>query len=88
MQEEINEGYQVMITAISWSPNTIKQFKSKYDAKQKLPDSMTFDIPTNVLQQAKASGSFNDTIESYLCNSLTRKFGHEVYGCQIWLPFD
>ena len=87
MQEEKNEGYQVLITSISWSP-AARQFKSKYDAKQKLPDSIAFDIPSNVLDQAKASESFNDTIESYLCNSLTRKFGHEVYGCQIWLPLD
>ena len=43
----------------------------------------------SVLQQARGKKNvFNDVIESYIYNALTRKFGHEVYHCQIWLPLE
>lgn len=50
---------------------------------------MAFDIPQNVIENAyRVKDEFNDVIESYVYNALTRKFGHEVYSAQIWLPLE
>ena len=70
---------------MSWRQDPVRAFRSKYDAKRDLPKQMAFDVPENVLANAKSS-EFNDTIESYVYNALTRKFGHELYSAQIWLP--
>ena len=36
----------------------------------------------------KKNADFNDVIETYVLNSLTRKFAHEVVHAQIWIMFD
>lgn len=48
---------------------------------------MVFDVPKAVLEQAgKNENVFNDVIEAYVYNVLTRKFGYELNRCQIYLP--
>lgn len=81
--------YQVMVANIAWKKESNRQFRSKYDAKKELPDQMAFDIPIDrITKFQKHPSTFNDEIESYIYNTLTGKFGHEVLHCQIYLPLD
>ena len=82
------EGYQILITGITWNKNVTKSYRDKSDIKNdELPEQFTLDLPENVLNQAnKKNNIFNDVIESFVYNFLTHKFNHEVYHCQIWLP--
>lgn len=84
-----SDGYQILITDIKWNPTAAASYASKKADKQELPEQFSLDLPENVLNQAnKKNNVFNDVIESFIYNFLTRKFNHEVYHCQIWLPLD
>lgn len=71
-----------------WNPESVRNYRSKYDSKRELPSQMSFDIPDGILDQAKKKSGkeFNDVIETYIYNALTHKFGHELNSAQIWLP--
>lgn len=88
--EQMNAGYQVIITSITWNKKSIRSnHVVRYSNDAELPTQMTFDIPEGVLQQARGKKNvFEDVIESYIYKALTSKFGHEVYHCQIWLPLE
>lgn len=80
--------FQVYLNDITWNPKQTSSYQVKKDKTNygALPRQMTFDIPETVLEQArKDPKNFNDVIESFIYNTLTRKFMHEVYCCQIWL---
>ena len=82
--------YQVFVNDLVWADHPIQnyQVKRSYQSYGELPRQIVFDIPANVIEQAnKNSKTFDDVIESFICNALSRKFMHEVYGCQIWLLF-
>lgn len=82
--EQDEQKYEVFVANISWSNKATRL--SKKDP-QELPQHIQLSIPENVLKQAsKPSNVFNDIIESYAYNALTRKFGREVCSCQVWLP--
>lgn len=82
-------GYQVIVTGIKWDKKAIGQYYVKNDRYVDLPSQFTLDLPENVLNQAtKKKNDFNDIVESFVYNFLTRKFGHEVNNCQIWLPLE
>ena len=82
--EEI-ESYQVLVCNIHWNINSASS-KAKID---ELPAQLALDIPENVLNQArKKNNNFNDIIEQFAYNLLTRKFSCEVCSCQIWLPLE
>lgn len=83
--ETEEKAYEVFVANVVWDPKSFRA--SKKDVE--LPTQLSIAIPENVLRQAnKPSNVFNDIIESYVYNTLTRKFGHEVWHCQIWLPLD
>lgn len=85
VEEDIDVGYEVVVANVSWSPKPFRAMKKEGE----LPTQISMTIPENVLKQAnKPANVFNDIIESYVYNTLTRKFGHEVWRCQIWLPLD
>lgn len=83
--------YQVYVNDISWNPNQIQSYqvrasKNVYDYKS-LPKSLTFDVPATIIAQANKNNknTIEDIIEQFIYSSLTRKFLHEVYSCQIWI---
>lgn len=86
---EAKDKFQVFINDISWNDKQISCHQSKERQKiytETLPRQMTFDIPENVLIQArKNKNNFNDVIETFIYSALTRKYLHEVYSCQIWI---
>ena len=83
--------YQVYVNDISWNPNQIQSYQARvsknvYDYKS-LPKSLTFDVPATIIAQADKNkkNTIEDIIEQFIYASLTRKFLHEVYSCQIWI---
>lgn len=86
---EAKDKFQVFINDISWNDEQIHGHQGKERQKiyaDTLPKQITFDIPENVLTQAKKNPkNFNDVIETFIYSALTRKFMHEVYSCQIWI---
>ena len=83
--------YQVYVNDISWNPNQIQSYQARasknvYDYKS-LPKSLTFDVPATIIAQADKNkkNTIEDIIEQFIYSSLTRKFLHEVYSCQIWI---
>ena len=81
--EPSSDNYQILVCNIHWNINSASH-KTKVD---ELPAQLALDIPESVLKQAnKKSNVFNDIIEQFAYNILTRKFGCEVCSCQVWLP--
>lgn len=88
--DNVATQYQVFVNDISWSDKPLPSYQSKkaYQGGMALPRQITFDIPANVVEQANRDPKqFNDIVETFICNTLTRKFMYEVHGCQIWLLF-
>lgn len=86
-ENENSNEYQVIVANIFW--NHKSRTNSRKDNGTELPTQMSLNIPDQVLIQArKAKNNFNDIIEQFCYNLLTRKYGKEVTSCQIWLPFE
>ncbi len=79
---------QVLITGITWDKRSAAYHARKVTTNvEELPTQFTLNIPENILKQAKSSkASYKDTIESFVYNFLTHKYGYEVCSCSIWLP--
>ena len=79
------EPYQILVCNIHWNTETA----SRKTVISELPEQLALDVPENVLNQAKKkSNDFNDIIEQFAYNLLTRKFNCEVCYCQVWLPLE
>jgi hypothetical protein len=88
MENDTDDKYQVFIANIFWSKRLFKGARKGTPDKE-LPSSISIDIPDQVLKEArKKSSSFNDVIETFCYNLLSKKFGREVNNCQIWLPLE
>ena len=80
---DYKESYQVIVCNIHWDISTA----SRRTVISELPEQIALDIPENVMNQAsKPENDFNDVIEQFAYNLLTRKFNCEVCSCQVWLP--
>ena len=77
------ENYQIIVCNIHYDRSTASRRVNFND----LPEQLALDIPSSVLNQAKKSkNDFNDVIEQFAYNVLSRKFGVDVCSCQVWLP--
>ena len=82
---DYKESYQVIVCNIHWDISTA----SRRTVVSELPEQIALDIPENVMNQAsKPENDFNDVIEQFAYNLLTRKFNCEVCSCQVWLPLN
>jgi hypothetical protein len=79
--EDIKESYQVLVVNITYGNELSNKIKDR-------PEMTVLDIPESILKNKKDETKFKDSIESFVYNTLTRKYGAEVCSCQIWLPFD
>lgn len=84
--ENLDSGsYQIIVCNIHWDISTA----SKRTDVNELPSQLALDVPENVLNQAKKKNNdFNDIIEQFAYNLLSRKFNCEVCYCQVWLPVE
>lgn len=76
--------WQVFVNDLSWGSKPVRATKRA----RELPAQLTYDIPENVIVQAKKPKNvFNDVIETHVLNALTKRYAHEVMHAQIWLLF-
>jgi len=88
MEDNENKPYQILVCNIKYGTK-VHNGAAKKITQADLPDQMTLDVPSTVLQQAeKNKENFNDIIEQFTCNLLYKKFGRDVNFCQIWLPIE
>ena len=79
------ESYQILVCNIHWDITTA----SRRTVINELPAQIALDVPESTLNQAKKKGNdFNDIIEQFAYNILSRKFSCEVCSCQVWLPLE
>jgi hypothetical protein len=79
------EPYQILVCNIHWDVTTA----SRRTIIAELPVQLALDVPESTLNQAKKKGNdFNDIIEQFAYNILSRKFNCEVCSCQVWLPLE
>ncbi len=86
MDATTENTYQVLVCHMHWASSPTRANKKN---GLELPEQMTIDVPAAVLQQANKNKScFNDIIEQFTYNLMTKKFGYELRHCQIWLPLE
>ena len=80
---------QVLVTNIKWNKDQIGQYRVHHDKYETLPSQYTLDIPENVTKQAKSGKcELKEIVETFVFNFLSKKYGHEVNNCAIWLLTD
>ena len=77
-----NHGYQILISNIKFGG---KVLNSKIKDR---PTDAVLDVPEGILRTKSDKQKFEDTIESFAYNTLSRKYGKEVSYCQVWLPLE
>ena len=78
-----HEGYQVIVVNIFYKTPVEERIKNK-----EYPTSMILDIPEGILKCKKNQNKFYDTVEQFVYNTITRKYGSEVISGQIYLPLE
>jgi hypothetical protein len=81
MKNEIKDGYQVLVVNIRYGKELSNRIKEK-------PEMVVLDIPESILKTQKNEEKFKDNVETFVYNSLSKKYNVEVNNCQIWLPFN
>ena len=82
MTEELKtNGYQILVV-------NIKHGKVKNQKMKELDDVVVLDVPEGILKTKNNITQFYDNIETFAYNTVSRKFGTEVYHCQVYLPLD
>lgn len=77
---EENNGYQVIVVNTKYGRILNEKIKDR-------PEMSILDIPEGILKTKNKHNVFEDNIESFVYNTLTKKYGAEVSHCQIYLPF-
>lgn len=78
LNTENNVGYQIFVVNIKYG----KELNNKHKER---PDMVILDVPESI-RRIKNEAKFLDNVESFAYNTITRKYGAEVYSCQVWLP--
>ena len=74
-----DNGYQVIVVNTKYGRILNEKIKDR-------PEMSVLDIPEGILKTKNKSGIFEDNVESFVYNTLTKKYGAEVSHCQIYLP--
>lgn len=77
-----NHGYQILISNIKFGGKVLNS-----NIKD-LPSDAVLDVPEGILRTQTDKKKFEDAVESFAYNTLSRKYGKEVSYCQVWLPLD
>ena len=75
----IEDGYQILVVNIKYGKDVNRRVKDK-------PSMVVLDVPDSILKCKNQIEKFKDNLESFAYNTITRKYGAEVYKCQIWMP--
>ena len=74
--------------------NQIQVVNIKYTKTDKtrqstiIPDILSFEIPEGLLKVKSNTEKFISELETFVYNSISRKYGVEVNFCQIFLPLE
>lgn len=71
--------YQILVVNIKYGKELGNKNKSK-------PSMTVLDLPDNIIKIQKNEDKFKDSVETFVYNTITKKYGAEVNNCQIWLP--
>jgi hypothetical protein len=74
----IEDGYQIIVVNIKYGKDLNKHIKDK-------PSMVILDVPESILKCKTQTEKFKDNLESFAYNTITKKYGAEVYKCQIWM---
>ena len=88
MANNLEEIVESSISKNSVVVVNIKFNKRSFDGKKKtnLPDFFVLDLPERITQLPdKTDQKYYDLIETFVYNTLTKKFQTEVQYCQIWI---
>ena len=85
--EEVVEGSfsdnSVVVVNIRYNPISIDGVRTK---RKNLPEFFVLDLPERITQLPdKSEQKYFDLIETFVYNTLTKKFQAEVANCQIWI---
>lgn len=84
-EQKEDKALQVIITGITWNPKSVRSNPGRHHYIDQLPEPLTIDLPDDIAAK-DGQAYFYDLVETFCYNFLTRKYGHEVYSCQCWLP--
>ena len=80
---ENGSGYQITVVNIKYGNELSGKRKER-------PEMTTLDVPEALLK-IKNKGDmekFEDAVEAFAYNTVTRKYGAEVVRCQVYLPIE
>jgi len=78
--EGSENGYQIQVVNIAWGRDVGER------KKKEKPSETVLDVPEEIVKHQKNPTKFMELIETFTYGLLTRKYGAEVYSCQIYLP--
>ena len=79
MTKEVRtDGYQILVV-------NIKCGEVRNSRMRNVDDVVVLDVPDGILQ-TKDKTKLYDNIESFAYSTVSKKFGTEVYHCQVFLP--
>lgn len=82
VEENLNDN-SVIVVNIKWSKISFDGTVSK---RKKLPEFFVLDLPERITTiPDKTTIKYLDLIESFVYNTLTKKFQTEVINCQTWI---
>lgn len=83
IESSINQN-AVIVVNVHFAKQSRDGKKSK---KKELPNSFVLDLPERIsMYENKDSQQYLDLIETFVYNTLSKKFQTDVWSCQIWLP--
>jgi hypothetical protein len=72
-------SYQIIVVNIKYGDS----FRPYHGDR---PESMTLDLPKDIAEADGRDPNFEDLVESFAYNTITRSFGSYVCRCQVFLP--
>lgn len=81
----------VFVTNIAFAkkPRLTKEAKIKLEKDKDYLRNTTLEVPEKILKlQEKDYNIFKDAVETFVYNTITRRFRAEVVFAQVWLPFE
>lgn len=76
---EENNEYQVIVVNTKYGRILNEKINDR-------PEMSILDIPEGIMKTKNKKNVFEDNVESFVYNTLTKKYGAEVSHCQIYLP--
>lgn len=82
------EGDESKDTGYSVSVVNIRYARGKVHVEGRVPEIVTLSIPEGIMRLKKDKAKFEEEVEAFAYNCLSRKYGVEITSCQVFLPLD